>query len=91
MKALRNGWCWFAALAAFCLLKWPADVSGELRACESVQLATEAQRDGLMLQSVVLAKEVERQHGEIVKANQWAAGMRKVVGQLELQCRAVRP
>jgi hypothetical protein len=93
VNAFRNGWLWAALLGAWIVFRpaAPPDVSGELRVCQATQAATEAQLLGLGYQTVMLQSEVERQRGEIVKANQWAAGMRRVVGQLELQCRAVRP
>jgi hypothetical protein len=93
MKVLTNGWTWVGLLLAWMAFRpaAPPDVSGELRVCQSVQAATEAQLLGLGYQTVMLQSEVERQRGELVKANQWAAGMRRVVGQLELQCRTVRP
>ena len=59
--------------------------------CQSVQSANEAQLLGLGYQTVVLQNEVERQRGEIAKANQWAHGMRQVVARLELQCRVHNP
>lgn len=101
MNLLRNGWTWAAVFAvwAACLQRSETSylpeelrqVGEDLRSCQLVQSATEAQKDGLMLQTLVLSGEIQRLNGEVNKANQWSAGARRVIGQLELKCRTYNP
>jgi hypothetical protein len=94
VSILRNGWTWAAFLLVVML--WPRaeapnELQGPLALCQTTQAATEAQKDGLMFQTILMSGEINRLAGEVNRANQWRAGAQRVIGQLELQCRVHKP